>query len=109
MRRLIDTICPQCKRETVDVWLVDQEYPTCECGGVTERLWRASGSAGVIGDDIPGGIWIKHGICNPDGTPKRYDSKTDIRKAEKATGWSNHVTHVPLPGTDKSKFTTRWV
>lgn len=35
----------------------------------------------VMGDDIPGGIEIKHGICNEDGTPKRYYSYSEIRQA----------------------------
>jgi len=34
---------------------------------------------GIVPDSIPGGIMIRHGICNPDGSPRRYDSKTDIR------------------------------
>jgi hypothetical protein len=40
----------------------------------------------VFRDSIPGGLWIRHGICNDDGTPKRYDSVTDIRKAAAAKG-----------------------
>ena len=35
----------------------------------------------VWADAIPGGILIEHGICNPDGTPKRYDSRSEIRTA----------------------------
>jgi hypothetical protein len=38
-------------------------------------------SAGVIDDSIPGGILIHHGICNDDGTPKRYYSKSEIHRA----------------------------
>ena len=37
-------------------------------------------------DDIPGGIEITNGICNEDGTPKRYYSKTEIRDACLAKG-----------------------
>lgn len=32
-------------------------------------------------DTIEGGVLIAHGICNPDGTPKRYDSRSAIRQA----------------------------
>jgi hypothetical protein len=32
-------------------------------------------------DDIPGGLDIAHGLCNPDGTPRRFYSRTEIRKA----------------------------
>lgn len=65
-------------------------------------------SFNVQDDSIPGGIWIKHGLCNEDGTPKRYDSKSEIRRAEKEKGWTNVVTHVGLPGSDKSPHTRRW-
>lgn len=38
-------------------------------------------AAFVQQDSIPGGLWIEHGICNPDGTPKRYDSYSEIKRA----------------------------
>jgi hypothetical protein len=83
-------------------------YFACECGE-SFSLWRWNtdplpicgtchrtmdergdqpfGSApGVFSDSIPGGVWIRHGICHDDGTPKRYDSLTDIRKAAAAKG-----------------------
>lgn len=30
-------------------------------------------------DSIPGGLVIEHGLCNADGTPRRYDSHSEIR------------------------------
>lgn len=36
-------------------------------------------SAAVHGDEID--EVIEHGICHPDGTPKRYRYKTDKRRA----------------------------
>ncbi len=48
----------------------------------------AGQSCGIITDEIPGGIEIKHGICNPDGTPKRYYSKTEIRRAANERGYT---------------------
>lgn len=44
----------------------------------------------VLGDDIPGGLWIRHGIGNPDGTAKRYDSHTDIKRALNETGYHRY-------------------
>lgn len=35
-------------------------------------------------DSIPGGLEIAHGLCNEDGTPRRYDSWTEIRDAAAA-------------------------
>lgn len=29
-------------------------------------------------DSIPGGVLIAHGLCNPDGSPRRYDSQSEI-------------------------------
>jgi hypothetical protein len=37
-------------------------------------------------DDIPGGLAIAHGLCNEDGTPRTYYSKTEIRDAARAKG-----------------------
>lgn len=41
----------------------------------------------VSGDDIPGGLLVRHAICNPDGTPKKYYSKSEIRKAAHEAGY----------------------
>lgn len=46
-------------------------------------------------DDIPGGIEIAHGLCNADGTPRRYDSRSAIRQEAAARGlmqWSEMYT-----------------
>ena len=83
-----DITCPQ-GHELIDyVKSINDPYPTCpQCGEQTERLWTASG--GIIGDAIPGGVLISHGagMINPDGTPKRYYSKTDIKRAMNESGW----------------------
>jgi hypothetical protein len=77
MIRRTDVECPACQKQQLDVYV--DEYPLCECGAQTQ--WLPRSGAAVAGDDIPGGIEIRHGICNPDGTPKRYYSKTDIKRA----------------------------
>ncbi len=41
----------------------------------------------VIGDDIPGGVDIKHGVCHEDGTPRKYYSKSSIREAAYNAGY----------------------
>jgi len=38
-------------------------------------------STAIWSDDIPGGVEIANAICNEDGTPKRYYSKSAIRLA----------------------------
>ena len=62
--------CPSCKADTT---LIDNR---------TER------SAGVVADGIPGGVLIPHAICNPDGSPKRYDSHTEIKRALNKAGYT---------------------
>ena len=37
-------------------------------------------------DDIPGGIQIAHGLCHTDGTPRRFDSRSAIRREAAARG-----------------------
>lgn len=88
---------------------IECESPICkECGASTSRVWLP-GTRAIIDDDIPGGVLIHHGICNEDGTPRRYYSKSEIAKEAKRRGLHNHVEHVTAPGTDKSKHTTRWI
>lgn len=43
---------------------------------------------GIITDSIPGGLEIKHGICNPDGTPRKYYEKSAIRAAAFDAGFT---------------------
>jgi hypothetical protein len=45
-------------------------------------------SPGIATDEIPGGIEIRHAICNPDGSPKRYYSKTEIKRAANERGYT---------------------
>jgi hypothetical protein len=85
MNRLIDIHCTNCDYRADDVWANAGEYPACPiCHQPTERLWTSTGS--VVGDDIPGGLAIEHGICHSDGSPKTYYTKSSIYKAAKAKG-----------------------
>jgi len=67
-----------------------------------------SSKAAVISDEIPGGVEIRHGLCHPDGTPRKFFSKSEIARAAKAAGLVNVVRHVGAKGSDKSKHTVRW-
>jgi len=84
------------------------ERPPCpECAEPTETLWKSA--SGVSTDDIPGGMEIRHGLCNEDGSPRRYYSKSEMAKEAKRRGLENRVRHVSAPGTDKAPHTTRWI
>lgn len=112
MRRFVDTVCESCARVEVDQYLDwNEPYPLCTCGGQTTRQLTSRTVATVIGDDIPGGVLIKHGLCHEDGTPRRFDSKTEIRREAKRRGlaWGHDENkHVPLRGSDRGLETRKW-
>ena len=78
-------VCTKCEKRFKSLqW--DYEPFVCECGGhaVTETPLH---SHGVVPDSIPGGLLVPHAICNADGTPKRYYSRTDIDRALAEKGY----------------------
>lgn len=81
-----DLICKN-SHETIDhIKGMNEPYPLCpKCGEQTERLWSAS--AGIIVDDFPGGYVVRHGLVNPDGSPRTFYSKTEIKRACNELGW----------------------
>lgn len=102
---LFDITCPS-GHERLDVFAKAHQLPPCEtCGAPTEILWRKANA--VIGDEID--ITVKHGLCHEDGTPRRFRSRQEWLRAQKEKGMVNFVRHVPPPGTDKSKYTVRWI
>jgi hypothetical protein len=62
--------------------------PTCpECKEEVEIYYGRNffgPSSAVIGDEID--IQIRHGICNDDGTPRRFRSKAEMRKVAREKG-----------------------
>lgn len=60
-------ICPICS-QAIQIG----DWPFCP---------HEHGSPMIASDDIPGGLEVRHGICNPDGSPKKYYSKSEIKKA----------------------------
>ena len=111
-----DRKCTTCGDEQIDRYesYSTPDYP-CQCGGnmarlnVTQQAGRihVSKSSGVIGDEID--VYIKHALCHSDGSPRRFRSKTELRKAEQKAGVVNRVRHIGAPGSDRSKHTDRWV
>lgn len=74
-------ICEDCGHE-----LHVGDFPFCKGSPADHTNSRF----GVIGDDIPGGLDVKHGVCWPDGTPRRFYSKSEIRKAASDAGLTIH-------------------
>lgn len=112
--RMIDTLCPKCGEITEDVLLREHNtdgsyvFPTCKCGTITERVFQQT-SPHVIQDSIPGGMWIHNGICNDDGSPRKYYSHSEMRTTAKQKKMVNYVVHEGRPGSDKNKHTQRFI
>lgn len=88
-------ICNKCGNE-----IVIGGWPYCPHEHATQS---------VVADDIPGGMLVHHGICNEDGSPRRYYSRSEMAAEAKKRGLVNVVEHIPEQGSDKSRHTTRWV
>lgn len=111
--KMIDLRCTECGFTKIDHLVRDVDEPPpydCpDCGTKTfDKVLLPSSLGTVIADSIPGGIMMKNGICWPDGSPRRYDSWTDVKKAADAAGLVNRVEHIGAKGSDKSKYTVRW-
>jgi hypothetical protein len=60
--------------------------PCPRCGAQTSRQVTHNLAPSVIGDDIPGGIVMEHGVCYEDGSPRTFYSKSEIRQVARAKG-----------------------
>ena len=93
-RKVYDTmkkrfyVC-SCGKDLAEIrWGLDP-LPVCVCGLEFHEDFGQFGLApSVIADDIPGGMEIRHAICNPDGSPRKYYSKSEIRKAASEAGYT---------------------
>jgi hypothetical protein len=78
------------------------ECPSCSVALEPNDDPEPNRAAAVVPDDIPGGLLVKHAICNDDGSPKRYYSKTEIKAAAAAKGWT-------INGDTPKDAGSRWV
>jgi len=76
--------CSGCRRRDSRLaW--NYELPPPCCGvAMREVVEVANRAPNVIGDEID--IEVRHGICNEDGTPRRYTSKAEMRRVARARG-----------------------
>lgn len=107
---MYDRECSACQHRLLDCYepITPPEVACPNCGAATTRTWFFSPPA-VIQDSIEGGVEIRHGICNEDGTPRRYYSKSEMRAEAARRGLVNAVRHTTPPGSDKAPHTSRWV
>lgn len=73
------------------------DYPMCPHG-------YGAGNTRAVVDDIPGGMVIE----NLGRDPVKVYSHTERRAIMNARGLEEFVRHAPIPGTDKSPYTTDW-
>lgn len=122
--RNIDLKCPKCEHITIDHFQrsSSEELPWCAewstpdpadhsrtlCNTQLERVYLPTKRNTVISDECD--IVVQHGICWPDGTPRRYRFKSEMRAEAARRGLVNHVEHLPeSKGGDRSRHTSRWV
>lgn len=82
-------------------------YESPKCGGCGQPAARVVAepigqAPAVVPDDIPGGLEVKHAICNPDGSPKKYYSKSEIRAEAARRGYT-------ILGETPGAMENRWV
>lgn len=114
---MYDYQCKTCGLQQIDVLEpIVSPIRLCDCGGTLTRTWLTKFPA-VHSDSIRGGILIHNGICDADGKPVRYYSKSDMRRAAKEKGVQPRVEHIGdvERGTDKARkvngkeITSRWI
>jgi hypothetical protein len=79
--------CEHCKADVKSIVIHGKELWCWPCHNEVKFAHVMGAAAYVIGDDIPGGIEIRHGVCNDDGTPKKYYTKSSIREAAYHSGY----------------------
>jgi hypothetical protein len=89
----MSTICDRCGAE-----LQIGSFPFCKGNPVDHQ----PGAGGAIGDECD--VEIKHGLCWPDGRPRRFRSKSEIARVAKETGYTPYVRHC-----DGDKHVSRWI
>jgi hypothetical protein len=99
-QRSSSELLPYCRERTAD--------PQVLCGTLYERVFLPTKRNTVISDECD--VWVQHGICNEDGTPRHYRFKSEMRAEAARRGLENHVVHKPeSKGGDSSRHTSRWV
>ena len=78
--------CPECNsKEQVLCWDHELPKPCSTCGHTLHfEATKFDNAPGLVTDDIPGGELVDH--LYP--TPRRFYSKTDIKRACNELGWT---------------------
>lgn len=80
-------ICSNCGHPSTKLsWLKERDGWCPSCFYAAEP--KVNSAPMIATDSIPGGLEVKHGICNEDGSPRKFYSKSEIKSAAYETGWS---------------------
>lgn len=96
------SVCPWSTDFALERWQ-DRDGICPACGARTDRVFRGRSPA-VIPDTFA------RPVVDDMMTKQTqvFHSRSERNAAMKRHGVTEHVRHAPVPGTDKSKHTTRW-
>lgn len=103
---IFDYACTHCSivHERL-VWPSERDdVQRCTCGSDMRQVFTGRAPS-MVPDSIPGGMVLE----NLTKTPQRFYSRTEIKDAMRAANVEQKVRHVGEPGSDKSRYTSRWV
>ncbi len=107
---MYDRQCKECGYTRLDCYEqreANQDTVCPDCGEGMHRVLLPGSTSNVIGDEID--VTVAQVVAsNPDGSPRRFTSRQELKRVTEANGWTNLVEHRPGKGTDKSKTTVRW-
>jgi hypothetical protein len=91
--------CHRCEVSSKQLaWDFDLPITCSTCGSATCLNYdeKYADAPGVIGDEL-NNYAARHGVCNPDGSPRVFHSKTDLKRAlnEKGLKISGDTPGVP--------------
>jgi hypothetical protein len=103
-------VCPSNHRFEDYTWSSSPSPECSTCGSPTEETDRGgrqfAQAPSVIGDEID--IEIRHGVVNDDGSPRRFRSRAELRKAASEKGLVI-AGETPNPTSQQKEEKARWV
>lgn len=89
-------ICEHCGEDATKLGLVihGSELWCRPCHDLTKL--GINTAHGVVGDEID--IWVKHGLCHDDGSPRHFRSRKDMNAVAKSKNMVNMVRTPTTPG-----------
>lgn len=71
--------CRNCNKDVKVLVIHNKDLWCRECAASDSIQWKIGSAPSMIGDECD--VLIRHGLCNDDGSPRRFTSKEAIKKA----------------------------